>query len=134
MKIIALSLLVGLWLSVGACSTQTDDTTQHVWVTASSLSPSNVPYTPRPIITARETEAGLWIWQWAGSAPATLSVDQLLGRVTAARSLNPEPLLLFSFAHHADASELTELRSRIARSAACSSSDPCVEGTPDQIP
>ena len=63
-----------------------------------------------------------------------MALEQLLGEVAAARSLRPDPLILFSFAHHADGSELTDLKVRIARAAGCSSSNPCVEGTPDQLP
>jgi hypothetical protein len=132
MRIIAQGLSAIL-VTVGACSPRTDDASQHVWVTASSLGPSRVPYTPRPIITARETEAGSWIWQWEGSAPQTLSVEQLLGTVTAAQALGPKPLLLFSFTSHRDGSELISLRSRIATSAGCSEADPCIEGTREQL-
>jgi hypothetical protein len=132
MKIISLALLA-IFVMLGSCSSRKDDASEHAWVTASSLGPSSVPYTRRPIITARETEAGSWIWQWEGSAPQTLSVEQLLGNVSAARAHNPEPLLLFSFTSHRDSSELTSLRSRIATSAGCSAADPCIEGTREQL-
>jgi hypothetical protein len=134
MKIIVQVQVVGVWLSLGACSIQTDPTPQDVWVTASSLTRPNAAYMPNPIITARETDAGMWVWQWQGGVAETLPVEQLLSRVVEARSLRPDPLLLFSFAHHSDSSELTELRSRIASSARCSSVDPCIEGTPEQLP
>src|SRR4051812_45414738 len=133
MKIITQVLMVGVSLSFGGCSSQQDRTPQDVWVTASSLASPNVPYSPKPIVTARETGAGLWIWQWQGAVPQILSVEQLLGRVAVARSLRPDPLILFSFAHHSDRSELTELRSRIASSAGCSGSNPCIEGKPEQL-
>jgi hypothetical protein len=93
-----------------------------------------VPYTPAPIIAAREADAGMWVWQPQRVAPKTMPFERLLSGVAAARSLRPRPLILFSYAPGISSSERDELRARIARTAGCSSSDPCVDGTPEQLP
>lgn len=144
MKIIARVLLVGVSLPIGSCSIQKDSTPQdcapqYVWLTASSLAAPNVPSMRYAIVTARETAAGTWVWQWHAHnsetvpSPQTLSVEQLLSKVAGARTLRPDPLVLFSFARH-DIPQLTQLRARIAVAAGCTAGNrPCLEGTPDQL-
>jgi hypothetical protein len=134
MKPIVQALAGSVLLSLASCSTEGDRPHEAVWITASSLGRPNVAYTPSPIITARETDTGMWVWHREPAPPEILAFDQLLSEVAAARSLRPDPLMLFSFAYHADSSELTKVKSRIVTAAGCSSSKPCIEGTPEQLP
>jgi hypothetical protein len=133
MRVILRILVVGSFAALASCSKENGGLSADVWVTASSLGPSSGPYTPRPIITARESENGMWIWHPQWGTAETINLEQLLNKVTEARAFDPEPLILFSFARHADIAELAELRSRIASAAGCSSLEPCVEGTPEQL-
>lgn len=134
MKIIVQILAGGMLLSLLSCSTESDGGGENVWVTASSLGRPNVPYTPSPMITARETDPGTWVWHPERASPETIGFEQLLRQIAAVQQLRPKPLTLFSFAHRADSSELIELKSRIATAADCSSLNPCIEGTPEQLP
>lgn len=125
--------MAGVLLALVSCSPEDDSIATDVWVSASSLEPPNVPYTSNPIISAREREDGMWIWEPRGAAPEILAQQLLLRRVAEVKSLRPEPLILYSFARHADQSTLAELKSRVADAAGCLSSKPCIDGTPDQL-
>jgi len=124
---------VAALLTLVSCSSERASTPKNEWVTASSLSPPNVPYTPNPIIVAREQRAGIWIWYRKNAPTKAITLEQLLSELVAVKSLRPEPLVLFNFTHHADRSGLAEVKSRIADAAGCSNSSPCVEGTPEQL-
>ena len=133
MKIHVHLLAAGVLLTLPSCSKENDRIPAEVWVTASSLDPPNVAYSPAPIITARERDDGTWIWHPQRAAAETIPPQMLLRKVAEAKSLRPEPLILFSFAHRAEQSALAELKARIANAADCSSLTPCVEGTPEQL-
>jgi hypothetical protein len=123
----------GVLLALASCSAEDDRILTDGWVTAASLESPSVPYTPKTIVSAREREDGMWIWHPQGAAPEAIAPQLLLRKVAEVKSLRPEPLILYSFAHHADQSALAELKSRVADAAECTSSSPCIEGTPDQL-
>lgn len=126
-------------LALPSCSDDKQAKSTDLWVTAASLEPPRVAYTPNPIITARETRDGLWDWRWEKrryqGETETGAIDQalMLSEVAAAKTLRPTPMILFSFAEHANSSELSELKARIAGAAGCSREFPCIEGTPEQL-
>jgi hypothetical protein len=123
-----------LLLSLAGCSTEPASAPADRWVTASSLEPPKVAYTPKPIIAVRQTGSDLWVWHPERATPKTIRLEPLLREIAAAKSLNPEPLMLFSFKQGASPARLSEVRSSIADAAGCSPSSPCIEGTPDQLP
>ena len=127
------------FLALPSCSDEKQAKSTDLWVTAASLEPPRVAYTPNPIITARETRDGLWNWRWEkrryrGEAD-TGAIDQahMLTEVAAAQTLRPTPMIFFSFADHATGSNLSELKAKIASAAGCSREYPCIEGTPEQL-
>jgi len=100
------------------------------WVRATALRPSPVPYTPNPVFYAQETKPGVWRWENG----ATVTYEQLLKDVAAARSLNPQPLLLFNFAKDQSCTRLNATRTAISKVTGCSKDHvPCIEGSPDQL-
>lgn len=120
-------------LTLVSCSSEHASAPVNEWVTASSLSASNVPYTPKPIIVAREQKAGIWVWYPQNATAKAITFDQLVSELVAVKSLRPDPLVLFNFTHHVDRAELAKIKSRIADAAGCSDSSPCIEGTPEQL-
>lgn len=74
MKITVVMAAAGM-LSLASCSTENDPGPADDWVTASSLGPSEVPYTPKPIIALRETGAGLWIWLPETKSSKTMDLE-----------------------------------------------------------
>jgi hypothetical protein len=130
---ITMIMTVAAFLPIVACSSKKAPAHGAAWVTASSLKPPRVLYTPKLIITARETSTGLWIWHPQKAPSKKIDFEQLIIELAAARSLRPDPLILFSFAHQAQSLQSTKLRARIASAAGCSSSSPCIEGTPEQL-
>jgi hypothetical protein len=89
------------------------------------LQPSRVPYTPKLVFYAQETEQGRWLWRGK-----SIAYDELLRDVSVIRSLNPQPLVLFSFAEGHSCGELDRMRREIASAAKCSDdSVPCLQGT-----
>ena len=123
--------LTSVMLSVGvlACSAGKCPLPDE-WVWATSLEPSPVPYTPRVAFYAEETQPGRWVWR--GS---TVTYEQLLRQVTLASALDPQPLLIFSFAEGQSCAQLNAARAGISKAAACSKDGiPCIQGTPDQLP
>ncbi len=121
-------------ITLGGCSGEHASAPAEKWVAASALPQPAVPYMPKPVITARERSEGHWVWHPENSPAKAMTFDQMLRELTAAKSFNPEPLILFKFARQADRSEWMEARSRIADALGCSSSRPCIEGVPEEIP
>ena len=134
MKMRASFLVTFASLGLASCADDDDGTAAEVWVKAAAMPPPTVAYSPKPIVTAREREDGMWVWHMEKAAPETLPEQQLLAKIAGAAALRPEPLILFSFSRRADDAALAALKARIAEAAGCSTSRPCIEGTPEQLP
>lgn len=99
------------------------------------MEPMPVPGSVKPILYAQETEQGRWQWMmYFNSMRETRPVGggyrRLLQAVGSAAELNPQPLLLFSFAKGHTCGELSNAREGIVRAAKCSKDGvPCIEGT-----
>lgn len=106
------------------------------WVLATSLEPSTSLGVRKPIIYARETTPGVWMWRdEVGLRPdGAVPLEELLRRLSAVEPLTPQPLFLFNFAERHSCAQLNATRSRIAKAVKCSSDGvPCIEGTPDDL-
>lgn len=130
---LAIALTVAVLLILASCSEEPNSAALDNWVTATSLKPPTVAYTPKPIISAREQTPGRWVWLPEKAEAKTLSLDQLLSELRKAKVLSPEPLVLFTFYHRKNRLKLITIKSRIADAMGCSSSSPCIEGTLRQL-
>ncbi|MEG3150850.1 hypothetical protein U1769_13220 [Sphingomonas sp. ZT3P38] len=130
---VTVAIYVAALFILASCSNEHESAPDDKWVTASSLRPSTVPYTPKPLIIAHEESVGRWVWLPEKAQAKPMSLDNMVGEIAIAKTLRPEPLVLFSFARYADRAKLIETKSRIADALGCSSSSPCIEGTPEQL-
>ena len=76
----------------------------------------------------------MWRGEMGIAPDGEVMLEELLGRLSAAEPLNPQPLFLFSFAERQNCAQLNATRSRIAKAIKCTSEGvPCIEGTPDDL-
>lgn len=120
---------VALALGATACSDTECKSTAN-WRLASLLTEPSVPYTPRPVYYAEQQSGERWSERFWREPTSTVSYEQMVRDTAKLARLNPRPSFYFHFVEGQSCGDLREMRERIAKAAACSAKDPCIEGKP----
>ena len=124
--------IASLFVSLASCSA-TDCQLPKEWKLASAMTSPTVPASTKVLFHAQETKAGHWLWYWGHRSTGTH--EELLNELKLLSDFDPRPLFLFTFAEGHSCEELNALRAGIAQAARCSEvGEPCVDGTPDNLP
>jgi hypothetical protein len=124
-------VIAAVALVVGATSCSgTECKSPASWRLASLLAEPPVPYTPRPVYYAEQKSPQQWSERFWRGPTSTVSYEQMLRDTAKLAGLNPRPSFYFHFVEGQSCGDLSEIRERIAKAAACSANDPCIEGKP----